>query len=88
MVLELSQRNRADGRNPDYLGKLVFGLTERVRVDFRKENLILTGEDSQMVNLLLGWWPHPAKTSVNVDALPQIIDFVEGQSSMLALAVG
>lgn len=42
------------GRNLDDLRKLVFGLTERgVRVEFRKENLIFTGEDSPMANLLL-----------------------------------
>ena len=42
------------GRNLDDLRKLVFGLTERgVRVEFRKENLVFTGEDSPMANLLL-----------------------------------
>jgi DNA invertase Pin-like site-specific DNA recombinase len=42
------------GRNMDDLRKLVFSLTERgVRVEFRKENLIFTGEDSPMANLLL-----------------------------------
>ena len=42
------------GRNLDDLRKLVFGLTERgIRVEFRKENLIFTGEDSPMANLLL-----------------------------------
>jgi DNA invertase Pin-like site-specific DNA recombinase len=42
------------GRNLDDLRKLVFGLTERgVCVEFRKENLIFTGEDSPMANLLL-----------------------------------
>jgi DNA invertase Pin-like site-specific DNA recombinase len=42
------------GRNLDDLRKLVFGLTERgIRVEFTKENLIFTGEDSPMANLLL-----------------------------------
>ncbi len=42
------------GRNLDDLRKLVFGMTERgVRVEFSKENLIFTGEDSPMANLLL-----------------------------------
>lgn len=42
------------GRNLDDLRKLVFGLTERgIRVEFRKENLVFTGEDSPMANLLL-----------------------------------
>ena len=42
------------GRNLDDLRKLVFGLTERgVRVEFKKENLVFTGEDSPMANLLL-----------------------------------
>jgi len=42
------------GRNLDDLGKLVLSLTERgVRVQFIKENLIFTGEDSPMANLLL-----------------------------------
>jgi DNA invertase Pin-like site-specific DNA recombinase len=42
------------GRNLDDLRKLVFGLTERgVRVEFRKENLTFTGDDSPMANLLL-----------------------------------
>ena len=42
------------GRNLDDLRKLVFGITERgVRVEFIKENLIFTGEDSPMANLLL-----------------------------------
>jgi DNA invertase Pin-like site-specific DNA recombinase len=42
------------GRNLDDLRKLVFGLTERnIRVEFSKENLIFTGEDSPMANLLL-----------------------------------
>ncbi len=42
------------GRNLDDLRKLVFGMTERgVRVEFIKENLIFTGEDSPMANLLL-----------------------------------
>jgi DNA invertase Pin-like site-specific DNA recombinase len=42
------------GRNLDDLRKLVFGLTERgIRVEFRKENLIFTGENSPMANLLL-----------------------------------
>ncbi len=42
------------GRNLDDLRKLVFGLTERgVRVEFRKENLVFTGDDSPMANLLL-----------------------------------
>ncbi len=42
------------GRNLDDLRKLVFGLTDRgIRVEFRKENLIFTSEDSAMANLLL-----------------------------------
>ncbi len=42
------------GRNLDDLRKFVFGMTERgVRVEFIKENLIFTGEDSPMANLLL-----------------------------------
>lgn len=42
------------GRNLDDLRKLVFGLTERgIRVGFRKENLVFTGEDSPRANLLL-----------------------------------
>ena len=42
------------GRNLDDLRKLVFGMTERgVRVEFIKENLIFTGDDSPMANLLL-----------------------------------
>ena len=42
------------GRNLDDLRKLVFGMTERgVRVEFIKENLTFTGEDSPMANLLL-----------------------------------
>jgi DNA invertase Pin-like site-specific DNA recombinase len=42
------------GRNLDDLRKLVFGLTERnIRVEFSKEDLIFTGEDSPMANLLL-----------------------------------
>ncbi len=42
------------GRNLDELRKLVFGFTERGnRVEFRKENLVFTGEDSPMANLLL-----------------------------------
>ena len=42
------------GRNLDDLRKLVFGMTERgVRVEFIKENLIFTGADSPMANLLL-----------------------------------
>ncbi len=42
------------GRNLDDLRKLVFSLTERgVRVEFTKESLIFTGEDSPMANLLL-----------------------------------
>ena len=42
------------GRNVDDLRKLVFGLTERgVRVEFIKESLVFTGEDSPMANLLL-----------------------------------
>ena len=41
-------------RSLHVLRKLVFGLTERgIRVEFRKENLIFTGEDSPMANLLL-----------------------------------
>ncbi len=42
------------GRNLDDLRRLVFGLTERgIRVEFRKENLVFTGEESPMANLLL-----------------------------------
>ena len=42
------------GRNLDDLRKLVFSLTERgIKVEFRKENLVFTGEDSPMANLLL-----------------------------------
>lgn len=42
------------GRNLDDLRKLVFSLTERgVRVEFTKESLVFTGEDSPMANLLL-----------------------------------
>jgi DNA invertase Pin-like site-specific DNA recombinase len=42
------------GRNLDDLRKLVLGLTERgVEVQFLKENLTFTGEDSPMANLLL-----------------------------------
>jgi DNA invertase Pin-like site-specific DNA recombinase len=42
------------GRNLDDLRKLVLGLTERgVQVQFLKENLTFTGEDSPMANLLL-----------------------------------
>ena len=42
------------GRNLDDLRKLVLGLTERgVQVQFMKENLTFTGEDSPMANLLL-----------------------------------
>lgn len=41
-------------RNLDDLRKLVLGLTERgVHVRFEKENLVFTGEDSPMSNLLL-----------------------------------
>lgn len=42
------------GRNLDDLRKLVLGLTERgITVQFLKENLTFTGEDSPMANLLL-----------------------------------
>jgi DNA invertase Pin-like site-specific DNA recombinase len=42
------------GRNFDDLRRLVLGLTERgVRVQFIKENLTFTGEDSTTGNLLL-----------------------------------
>lgn len=42
------------GRNLDDLRKLMFDLTERgIRVEFCKENLVFTGEDSPMANLLL-----------------------------------
>ena len=42
------------GRNLDDLRKLVLGLTVRgIRVQFLKENLTFTGEDSPMANLLL-----------------------------------
>ncbi len=42
------------GRNLDDLRKLVLGLTDRgVQVQFVKENLIFTGADSPMANLLL-----------------------------------
>jgi DNA invertase Pin-like site-specific DNA recombinase len=42
------------GRNLDDLRKLVLSLTERgVHVEFTKESLIFTGEDSPMANLLL-----------------------------------
>jgi hypothetical protein len=42
------------GRNLDDLRKLLLGLTERgVQVQFGKESLIFTGEDSPMANLLL-----------------------------------
>jgi DNA invertase Pin-like site-specific DNA recombinase len=42
------------GRNLDDLRKLVFGLTAKnVRVEFVKENLTFTGENSPMANLLL-----------------------------------
>jgi DNA invertase Pin-like site-specific DNA recombinase len=42
------------GRNFDDLRRLVLGLTERgVRVQFVKENLTFTGEDSTTGNLLL-----------------------------------
>ena len=42
------------GRNLDDLRKLVFSLTKRgVRVEFTKESLVFTGEDSPMANLLL-----------------------------------
>lgn len=41
-------------RNLDDLRRLVQGLTERgVRVEFVKESLVFTGEDSPMANLLL-----------------------------------
>ncbi len=40
------------GRNLDDLWKLVPGLTERgVRVEFTKEHLTFTGEESPMANL-------------------------------------
>jgi hypothetical protein len=41
------------GRNLDDLRKLVFGLTDRVRVEFRKEYLVFTGEVRRWQNLLL-----------------------------------
>lgn len=42
------------GRNLDDLRKLVLGLTDRgVQVEFVKENLVFTGADSPMANLLL-----------------------------------
>ncbi len=42
------------GRNLDDLRKIVFGLTTRgVRVEFMKESLTFTGEDSPIANLLL-----------------------------------
>lgn len=42
------------GRNLDDLRKIVLGLTQRgVQVQFVKENLTFTGEDSPMANLLL-----------------------------------
>lgn len=42
------------GRNLDDLRKLVLGLTDRgIRVQFMKENLTFTGEESPMANLLL-----------------------------------
>ena len=42
------------GRNLDDLRQLVFGLTAKnVRVEFVKESLTFTGEDSPMANLLL-----------------------------------
>jgi len=42
------------GRNLDDLRKLVLGMTERgVQVQFIKENLTFTGQDSPMANLLL-----------------------------------
>jgi len=42
------------GRNLDDLRKLVLGLTERgIQVEFTKEHLVFTGDDSPMANLLL-----------------------------------
>jgi DNA invertase Pin-like site-specific DNA recombinase len=42
------------GRNPDDLRRMVLGLTARsVHVQFIKESLIFTGEESPMANLLL-----------------------------------
>jgi len=42
------------GRNLDDLRRLVLGLTERgIQVQFQKEHLTFTGEDSPMANLLL-----------------------------------
>jgi DNA invertase Pin-like site-specific DNA recombinase len=42
------------GRNLDDLRKLVLGMTERgVQVQFVKESLTFTGQDSPMANLLL-----------------------------------
>ncbi len=41
-------------RNLDDLRRLVHGLTQRgVRIEFLKENLVFTGEDSPMANLML-----------------------------------
>jgi DNA invertase Pin-like site-specific DNA recombinase len=41
-------------RNVDYLHRLVQTLTKRgIRIEFVKESLIFTGEDSPMANLLL-----------------------------------
>jgi DNA invertase Pin-like site-specific DNA recombinase len=42
------------GRNLDDLRKIVLGLTERgIRVEFVKESLTFTGQDSAMSKLLL-----------------------------------
>lgn len=44
-------------RNLDDLRRLVQGLTARgVRVEFLKEGLVFTGEDSPMANLMLSSW--------------------------------
>lgn len=44
-------------RNLDDLGRIVQGLTQRgVRMEFVKEGLTFTGEDSLMANLMLSVW--------------------------------
>ena len=54
------------GRNLDDLRKLVLGLTDRgVQVQFVKQNLIFTGADSPMANLLLRSWVPLLSLSVN-----------------------
>jgi DNA invertase Pin-like site-specific DNA recombinase len=51
------------GRNLDDLRKLVFSLTERgVRVEFNKESLVFTGEDSPMANLLFWGGSRPGRS--------------------------